>query len=154
MVNETTAQETAWAIASALPDPEIPALTIAELGILRSVELMEGVITVSITPTYSGCPATEMIKGDIETALRDAGFSAVAVRLIHSPAWTTDTLSAATLEKLRAEGIAPPHRGQAPHCPLCGSSAVEQVAAFGSTPCKSLWRCITCREPFDHFKCH
>ncbi len=154
MVAPVAPQDAAWAIASALPDPEIPALTIAELGILRGVEMIDGVMTVTITPTYSGCPATEMIKADIETALRDAGFSAIAVRLTHSPAWTTDTLSAATLEKLRAEGIAPPRRGQPPHCPQCGSAQVEQIAHFGSTPCKSLWRCMACREPFDHFKCH
>ena len=144
----------AWAIAAGLPDPEIPAITIAELGILRDVAMQDGAVIVTITPTYSGCPATEMIKADIEAALRQAGFTDISVRLVHSPAWSTDALSAETLEKLRAEGIAPPRRGQAPHCPLCSSAAVEQISAFGSTPCKSLWRCMSCREPFDHFKCH
>ncbi len=154
MVGLADPRDAAWAIAAALPDPEIPAITIAELGILRGVEMQDGAVMVTITPTYSGCPATEMIKSDIETALHRAGFTEVSVRLVYSPAWSTDALSAATLEKLRAEGIAPPRRGQAPHCPLCDSTEVEQLSAFGSTPCKSLWRCISCREPFDHFKCH
>jgi ring-1,2-phenylacetyl-CoA epoxidase subunit PaaD len=146
----------------AVSDPEIPVLTIADLGILRDVRLVGETVAVTITPTYSGCPAMTAIALDIETALARAGFAASRVHTALTPAWTTGWLSAEGRRKLVAYGIAPPGAagrrglfGEArPACPRCGSPATEQISGFGSTPCKSLHRCLTCREPFDAFKCH
>lgn len=143
-------------------DPEIPVLTIADLGVLRDVRLQGETVEVTITPTYSGCPAMGMISVEIETALARAGFRSARVRTTLAPAWTTDWLSAAGRDKLSAYGIAPPpHTGRAalfgapaPACPRCGSARTEQISAFGSTACKALHRCLACREPFDAFKCH
>ena len=152
----------ARAAAASVTDPEIPVLTIDDLGVLRDVTLRDGVVTVTITPTYTGCPAMNMIAVEIETALAQAGFPMVRVQQTLSPAWTTDWMTEAGREKLHAYGIAPPpgtgrHAlfGQdRPACPLCGSTETETISAFGSTACKSLHRCLTCREPFDAFKCH
>jgi ring-1,2-phenylacetyl-CoA epoxidase subunit PaaD len=145
-------------------DPEIPVLTIADLGVLRGVEVDEaGRVEVAITPTYSGCPAMNMIAVEIELALARAGMADARVRLVLSPAWTTDWMSAQGRDKLRAYGIAPPPPGAGRRalfgeaeiaCPRCGAGETERLAEFGSTACKSLWRCRACREPFDHFKCH
>lgn len=141
-------------------DPEIPVLTIADLGVLRDLRLDGDTIDVVITPTYSGCPAMTMIAQDIETALADLG--PVRVRTVLSPAWTTDWISEQGRRKLLDYGIAPPPpnagRGAlfgrpTPACPLCGSAETELISQFGSTPCKALHRCLTCREPFDAFKC-
>ncbi len=141
-------------------DPEIPVLTIADLGVLRDLRLDGDTIDVVITPTYSGCPAMNVIALDIETALADLG--PVRVRTVLSPAWTTDWISEHGRRKLLDYGIAPPPpnagRGAlfgrpTPACPLCGSAATELISQFGSTPCKALHRCLTCREPFDAFKC-
>ncbi|MBS0559146.1 MAG: phenylacetate-CoA oxygenase subunit PaaJ [Proteobacteria bacterium] len=151
--------------ASAVVDPEIPVLTIADLGVLRGVALdAEGRIEVTITPTYSGCPAMNMIAMEIELALDRAGLPGARVRTVLSPAWTTDWMTEEGRRKLRDYGIAPPPPPGAGRgalfgaggvsCPLCGSSDTEELSAFGSTSCKSLWRCRACREPFDHFKCH
>nr|WP_301272524.1 MULTISPECIES: 1,2-phenylacetyl-CoA epoxidase subunit PaaD [Acetobacter] len=144
-------------------DPEIPVLTIADLGILRDVRVHNGVVDVTITPTYSGCPAMNMITLDIETALARAGIENFHVNTTLSPAWTTAWLSEAGRQKLLAYGIAPPQEGSGRGslfgtvevaCPQCGSTDTSRLAEFGSTSCKALWRCNTCREPFDYFRCH
>lgn len=156
-------RQRAWDAAAAVPDPEIPVLTIADLGVLRDVAVTEEGVEVAITPTYSGCPAMATIALDIETALHRAGFARCAVRTVLSPAWTTDWMSEAGRRKLRDYGIAPPRPGagraalfgsEVVVCPLCGSDDTERLAEFGSTSCKALWRCRACREPFDYFKCH
>lgn len=155
----------AWQLLEAVPDPEVPVLSVVDLGIVRGVEeSADGRhVTVTLTPTYSGCPATEVIAHDVRVALETA-YELVDVRTQLSPAWTTDWMSDAAREKLRGFGIAPPAgRAMLPlvggvdapdACPHCGAHTVEQLAAFGSTPCKALWRCTSCREPFDHFKTH
>jgi len=152
---------------AAVTDPEIPVLTIADLGILRGVSVRaDGRVEVTITPTYSGCPAMDVIRADVENALRAAGYSDVAVRLALSPAWTTDWITPAGRAKLAAYGIAPPgparpdpagRRGAVTvrlsvRCPQCGSPDTRESSRFGSTPCKALYVCAACREPFDHFK--
>jgi len=145
----------AEAAAAAVPDPEIPVLTIADLGILRGVTLGEdGRVEVAITPTYSGCPATAAIACEVAAALARAGIPDARVRTVLAPAWTTDWISAEGRRKLREYGIAPPAPEAELRCPLCGAAEVERIAEFGSTPCKSLWRCRACREPFERFKCH
>ena len=137
-------------------DPEIPALTIADLGILRDVRMAGEVVTVVITPTYSGCPAMRAIEEDIKAVLVRAGYANIVIETQLAPAWTTDWLNAAGREKLRAFGIAPP--ACASHddsivCPQCGSQDTELISQFGSTACKALYRCRDCLEPFDYFKC-
>ncbi|AWN55461.1 1,2-phenylacetyl-CoA epoxidase subunit PaaD [Methylobacterium sp. 17Sr1-1] len=148
--------------AATVCDPEIPVLTIADLGVLRDVTVAGGRVEVAITPTYSGCPAMDVIGIEVQTALAQAGIPDARVRLVLSPAWTTDWMTEAGKAKLAAYGIAPP-AGKASRralfgeervaCPHCGSAATEKVSEFGSTACKSLWRCTACREPFDYFKC-
>ena len=132
-----------------VPDPEIPCVSVVDLGIVRDVT-DDAVI---ITPTYTGCPATLAIEADIRTALDKAGLSALKIQTTLSPPWSTDWISAEGREKLRAYGIAPPVK-TAVQCPRCGSTHTEELSRFGSTPCKSLHRCLDCREPFDRFKCH
>jgi ring-1,2-phenylacetyl-CoA epoxidase subunit PaaD len=153
----------AMRIAGAVVDPEIPVISIADLGVLRDVRVNGGRITVDITPTYSGCPAMNMIALEIEIALQRAGFSGVTINTVLSPAWTTDWMSEAGRRKLKEYGIAPPLAGggrralfgiETVSCPRCGSEDTAQIAEFGSTSCKALWRCHACREPFDYFKCH
>lgn len=153
----------AWDAAASVVDPEIPVLTIADLGVLREVALDGDHVEVAITPTYSGCPAMNMIALEIEIALERAGFHHPKVRTVLSPAWTTDWMSEEGRRKLRAYGIAPPQASssrrtlfgeQAITCPQCGSDKTELLSEFGSTSCKALWRCKACREPFDYFKCH
>ncbi|MBO0709736.1 MAG: phenylacetate-CoA oxygenase subunit PaaJ [Acetobacteraceae bacterium] len=151
-------------VVAAVVDPEIPVLTIADLGVLRSVEVTDqGRVEVSITPTYSGCPAMEMIALEVHCALERAGFFDASVRTVIAPAWTTDWMSEDGRRKLREYGIAPPVPGAGRgalfgearvECPRCASADTERISEFGSTSCKSLWRCRSCREPFDHFKCH
>ncbi len=162
MVDAASLRERARAALEAVTDPEIPVLTIADLGILRDVSVHDGEVVVTITPTYSGCPAMNMIRLDIEAALASAGIKA-RVQTSLSPAWTTDWLTDAARAKLAAFGIAPPEPsasrralfGEArPACPHCGSPDTEQISEFGSTACKALHRCRACREPFDAFKCH
>ncbi len=144
------------AILETVKDPEIPVLSIAELGILRDVEVQDDMITVTITPTYSGCPAMTVVEEDIQTSLADAGFSNITIKRQLSPAWTTDWMSPFAREKLLAYGIAPPCRtaeaGKTPSCPNCGSAEVREISAFGSTACKALFQCQHCAEPFDYFK--
>ncbi|MFL6807535.1 MAG: 1,2-phenylacetyl-CoA epoxidase subunit PaaD [Bradyrhizobium canariense] len=153
----------AWDAAASVVDPEIPVLTIADLGVLRDVVLDGDQVEVAITPTYSGCPAMNMIALEIEVALERAGFRSPKVRTVLSPAWTTDWMSEEGRRKLHAYGIAPPQDSnsrralfgeQAVTCPQCGSANTELLSEFGSTSCKALWRCRACREPFDYFKCH
>jgi len=142
-------------------DPEIPAVSVIELGIVREVQ--RDPPAVLITPTYSGCPATHAIEASVRAALDAAGFGTVPVRTTLSPAWTTDWITESGRKKLRAYGIAPPPEGEAvrglrnagaAECPQCGSSETSEVSRFGSTPCKAQWRCLACLEPFDRFKCH
>ena len=156
-------RQRAWDAAAGVVDPEIPVLTIADLGVLRDVVLDGDHVEVAITPTYSGCPAMNMIGLEIEVALERAGFRGSKVRTVLSPAWTTDWMSEEGRRKLRAYGIAPPQASssrrtlfgeQSVACPQCGSDKTELLSEFGSTSCKALWRCKACREPFDYFKCH
>jgi ring-1,2-phenylacetyl-CoA epoxidase subunit PaaD len=156
-------------------DPELPVLTIGDLGILRDVRVDGDAVAVTITPTYSGCPAMAEIQADVVAALTRAGAATVTVETALAPAWTTDWMSQQARDKLRAYGIAPPTAGPsgpvdiplsavlgslgargttAVSCPQCGSSQTEELSRFGSTSCKSLWRCRSCREPFDLFKDH
>ncbi len=144
-----------WSWLKAVPDPEIPVLSILDLGIVRNVHWRGETLVVTVTPTYSGCPATATISLDIETALRDQGLTELAVEQQLSPAWTTDWISEDGRRKLRDYGIAPPQASaEKVPCPRCGSTETERVSAFGSTPCKAAWRCTDCLEPFDYFKCH
>jgi len=136
-------------ILSNVPDPEIPCVSVVDLGIVRDVT--DDAVT--ITPTYTGCPATIAIEASIRAALDRAGLSRMKIETTLSPPWTTDWISEAGREKLHAYGIAPPTR-TAVQCPRCGSTHTEEISRFGSTPCKSLRRCLDCREPFDRFKCH
>jgi ring-1,2-phenylacetyl-CoA epoxidase subunit PaaD len=153
--------ERAWAAAAAVPDPEIPVVTIADLGILRGVERRGREIVVSLTPTYTGCPATLAIRLDVEAALAGAGLADARVETVLVPPWCTDDITDAGREKLAAWGIAPPSKSNKAAlfstedvaCPRCHSAATTRISQFGSTPCKALWRCQTCREPFDVFKC-
>ena len=156
-------QQRAWDAAASVVDPEIPVLTIADLGVLREVTVNHGRVEVAITPTYSGCPAMNMIGLEIELALQRAGFGEAKVRTVLSPAWTTDWISEDGRRKLREYGIAPPLAAGSRRalfgieqvaCPQCGSGNTEVLSEFGSTSCKALWRCKNCREPFDYFKCH
>lgn len=152
------------AIAS-VSDPEIPVLRLVDLGVIRSVDVdATGAVRVGVSPTYSGCPATAVIRADIEAALRGAGFASVAVHDVLSPPWTSDWISEEGRRKLLEYGIAPPPAAVAsvralvrgdvrPACPLCGSADTELLSEFGSTPCKALHRCRSCLEPFDRFKC-
>jgi ring-1,2-phenylacetyl-CoA epoxidase subunit PaaD len=153
----------AWEAASRVVDPEIPVLTIADLGVLREVNVSDGHVEVAITPTYSGCPAMNMIALEIELALEREGFAKPKIRTVLSPAWTTDWMSEDGRRKLKDYGIAPPQASssrralfgvQEVACPQCGSTNTELLSEFGSTSCKALWRCKSCREPFDYFKCH
>ncbi len=156
-------RQLAWNAAAQVVDPEIPVLTIADLGVLRDVTVTDDAVEVAITPTYSGCPAMNMIALEIELALEREGIRNAKVRTVLSPAWTTDWMSEQGRQKLKEYGIAPPQAGggrralfgeQQVACPLCGSVDTEVLSEFGSTSCKALWRCKACREPFDYFKCH
>ncbi|HEV7168842.1 MAG TPA: 1,2-phenylacetyl-CoA epoxidase subunit PaaD [Micrococcaceae bacterium] len=175
---DRTAEEQAWAIAATVCDPEIPVLTVEDLGILRSVRLLDDgsprladdghqppAVEVTITPTYSGCPAMDAIKDDLATVFKQAGYPNVTVRLVLSPAWTTDWMSDAGKAKLAEYGIAPPtgrsaaggHSGPVRlslmvKCPQCSSLNTRELTRFGSTSCKALYVCQDCKEPFDYFK--
>jgi ring-1,2-phenylacetyl-CoA epoxidase subunit PaaD len=158
----TSLRGTARALAAEVPDPEIPVVTIEDLGILRDVvEDDRGWVHVQVTPTYSGCPAMDTIADDVVDRLTRAGFQHVDVEFVLSPAWTTDDITDTGRAKLAAYGIAPPtgRREAGPvslalsvRCPRCGSLDTRESSRFGSTSCKSLWVCRSCQEPFDHFK--
>ncbi len=153
----------ARAVAADVLDPEIPVLTIADLGILRDVRCDGETIIVALSPTYLGCPAVLAIELATEAALRDAGFAHVRIERVLSPAWSTDDITSTGRDKLRAYGIAPPGQRRSKGallfetdtvaCPRCASTATERLSEFGSTACKAQWRCTACREPFDYFKC-
>jgi ring-1,2-phenylacetyl-CoA epoxidase subunit PaaD len=153
----------ARAALATVTDPEIPVLTLDDLGVIRDIAVTEGDVTVTITPTYSGCPAMTAMALDIEVALARAGFGKVSVKQVLSPAWTTDWMTDAGREKLLAYGIAPPAAKASRRalfaeddplsCPRCRSHQTTKLSEFGSTSCKSLWRCDACLEPFDAFKC-
>jgi ring-1,2-phenylacetyl-CoA epoxidase subunit PaaD len=159
----------AWEVAARVTDPELPMVTLADLGVLRAVRVdADGTVVVEITPTYTGCPAMGVMRADLVHALHRAGFGDVEVRTVLSPAWSTDWISDEGRRKLAAGGIAPP--GKAPvrtdgpiplqlgptrrtaSCPLCGSADTEELSEFGATACKALRRCLSCREPFEHVK--
>jgi ring-1,2-phenylacetyl-CoA epoxidase subunit PaaD len=163
----------AQALVNDIPDPEIPVVTLHDLGIVRSVEQSGMAVMVRLTPTYSGCPATEAIKQQVQQTLTENGYGPVTVSIELSPAWTTDWISEAGREKLKQYGIAPPHQTQSQlqktssnnlmplqffpprqgvRCPRCDSLSTQQISRFGSTPCKSLYQCTACKEPFDYFK--
>lgn len=159
----------AWEVLAGVPDPEVPAVSVRDLGIVRDVRLDEGRLVVVLTPTYSGCPATEAIENSVREALAAAGFNRIETRLQRAPAWTTDWITDAGRERLRAYGIAPPGPVPAgaaaplrftsrdgaqvlPACPRCGALRTECLSQFGSTACKALYRCLSCREPFEYFK--
>lgn len=161
-----------WHWLAEVPDPEIPVISVTDLGIVRDVEWQGDTLVVTVTPTYSGCPATSVIALDIEAALRAKGIGSLRLERRLSPPWTTDWLTREGREKLRRYGIAPPVDGTAADgriagriarlggggnlavaCPRCGSTRTERISQFGSTPCKASWRCTDCLEPFDYFKC-
>jgi ring-1,2-phenylacetyl-CoA epoxidase subunit PaaD len=163
VLSDADLRQRAWEAAARVVDPEIPVLTIADLGVLRDVTVDDGRVEVAITPTYSGCPAMNMIALEIELALEREGIHGPKIRTVLSPAWTTDWMSEGGRRKLLEYGIAPPQAAsgrralfgaQAVACPQCGSENTELLSEFGSTSCKALWRCRSCREPFDYFKCH
>lgn len=168
-------KEKIWTLLEQVNDPEVPVLSVVDLGIIRDVRMGVGFtgdvygedeIEIVITPTYSGCPAMDVIRMNIRMVLRENGIGNVAIRTVLSPAWTTEWMSARGKEKLRAYGIAPPlalqqvcapvlfQREEAVECPHCHSYHTTRISEFGSTACKSLFRCGDCREPFDYFKCH
>lgn len=165
MVAASYQKEDVYAILAQVEDPEVPVLTIEDLGVLRDVEIDGSRIDVIITPTYSGCPAMDMITVNIKAAMQEAGYDDVHVKLVLSPAWTTDWMSEAGKQKLKAYGIAPPVEKTGDKsflfgeektipCPQCDSTNTEVISQFGSTACKALYRCNDCKEPFDYFKCH
>lgn len=155
-----------WDILKDIPDPEVPVLSILDLGIVRDVLLQNEEVEIIITPTYSGCPAMDMIAMNIRMALLENNFKKVKITAVLSPAWTTDWMSEEGRRKLKEYGIAPPNPRQqvctndlfAPHeavqCPLCNSYHTHRISEFGSTACKALYQCDDCKEPFDYFKCH
>ena len=170
MVTETTNTAVIWKILESVNDPEVPVLSVIDLGIIRNIEMnsLPGTeeVIVTVTPTYSGCPATDVINMNIRMALLENGFKKVQIRTMLSPAWTTEWMSEKGKEKLKAYGIAPPKAMQtvctpdsfqseeAIQCPLCNSYHTKLVSRFGSTACKALYQCEDCKEPFDYFKCH
>ena len=165
---QTTSIADLWQLLETVSDPEVPVLSVVDLGVVRAIELAEGGgVKITITPTYSGCPAMNVIEINIRAVLQEHGYAPVTVETVLSPAWTTDWLSEAGREKLRAYGIAPPEPGDEEadalalfrpekkvSCPHCNSRNTRLVSQFGSTACKALYRCLDCLEPFDYFKCH
>lgn len=160
----THSKEEIFGLLSAIYDPEIPVVTIREMGMLRDVILQGEQCEVIITPTYTGCPAMGIIEQDIIDLLRKNGITEVKVTTSYSPSWTTDWMTAETKEKLRKYGIAPPIHSSCVNwlqpknllvsCPRCGSSETSLISQFGSTACKALYSCKSCKEPFEYFKCH
>jgi len=150
VATRTIDKDAVMAVLDRVPDPEIPVLSITDLGIVRGIRGNR----VLITPTYTGCPATLAIEQLIREALDEAGFGDVFVERQLFPPWTTDWISERGRERLHAYGIAPPSPSATAECPLCGSTDTVEVSRFGSTPCKAQWRCNSCLEPFDRFKCH
>ncbi|QJF49796.1 1,2-phenylacetyl-CoA epoxidase subunit PaaD [Roseobacter ponti] len=154
MVVEKPSTETVYDWLRAVPDPEIPVLSLVDLGVIRDVVWQGETLEIIVTPTYSGCPATRIINLDIETALRDQGIEKLHLKTQLSPAWTTAWITEYGRRQLEDYGIAPPQPAGGPaRCPQCHSENLERISQFGSTPCKAQWRCRACLEPFDYFKC-
>ena len=157
---------TIWKILNEVPDPEVPVLSIIDLGIVRDVRVTADQVEIVITPTYSGCPAMDVISMQIRMAMLQHGYAHTKITTVLSPAWTTDWMSAAGKDKLKAYGIAPPNavpsvcdvelfqQDEAIQCPRCNSYHTKMISRFGSTACKALYQCNDCKEPFDYFKCH
>jgi ring-1,2-phenylacetyl-CoA epoxidase subunit PaaD len=154
-----------WTILDEVKDPEVPVLSVVDLGIVRAVKTSDDQINITITPTYSGCPAMDIISMDIRHKLIEKGYRNISIHQQLSPAWTTDWMSEEGKQKLKSFGIAPPNPRQqfcssemfqqeAVQCPRCNSYHTELISQFGSTACKSMYRCLDCKEAFDHFKCH
>ena len=161
----TIQKEKIWSILKEIPDPEIPVISIVDLGIARDVRIENDKVTVDITPTYSGCPAMNVIEKEIIQKIKETGITEVEIKTVFSPVWTTDWLTDEAKEKLREYGIAPPEKTSTDKslltgkpkiisCLRCGSEKTILVSQFGSTACKALYKCETCLEPFDYFKCH
>lgn len=140
------------AVLAEVPDPEIPVLSVLDLGIVRGIRADPPAVLV--TPTYTGCPATQAINASIRAALDAGGYGDVAIETVLSPPWSSDWITRQGRARLAAYGIAPPSPAETATCPRCGSDATVEVSRFGSTPCKAQWRCTACLEPFDRFKCH
>ena len=162
MVNVRYTKEEIMDILSQIADPEIPVVSIREMGMLRDVYLKRSIWEVVITPTYTGCPAMGIIEADIKALLDEHGIKS-SVKLVYSPAWTTDWITEEAKEKMRKYGIAPPEHSSCGgavdaekhvSCPQCNSKDTEVISRFGSTACKALYKCNSCKEPFDYFKCH
>ena len=165
-IEASTTEQKIWSILATVVDPEVPALTVLDLGIVRDVKANSDDIEIIITPTYTGCPAMDMIDMNIRLALAEQGYKQVKVTSVLSPAWTTDWMTEAGKEKLKQYGIAPPNPKQqvcsdqlfapneAVQCPHCNSFHTHRISEFGSTACKALYQCDDCKEPFDYFKCH
>lgn len=163
MVKKELSDQELWKVLHEIPDPEIPVISITDLGIVRAVDSTPQAITITITPTYSGCPAMNMIEKDIRKELGERDVRAVDVKTVFFPAWTTDWINDEAREKLREYGIAPPvgsadknsllGKDRIIKCPRCGSSSTKMISQFGSTACKALYQCNECLEPFDYFKC-
>ena len=172
-MTDIKAEEKAWKILETVVDPEIPALSIIDLGIVRKIEIYDAVtkpslggLRVFITPTYTGCPAMDVINMNIRMALLESGFSNIEIKTVLSPAWTTDWMSEKGKEKLKTYGIAPPkpvpvvctpdafQEEEAIQCPHCNSYHTKLISRFGVTACKALYKCEDCKEPFEYFKCH
>jgi ring-1,2-phenylacetyl-CoA epoxidase subunit PaaD len=151
-VHDLVDEAAIMAVLERVPDPEIPVLSITDLGIVRSIE--QDPPRVRISPTYTGCPATVAIENAIREALDDGGFAEVGIARVLYPPWTTDSITPRGRERLHAYGIAPPSPSATAQCPQCGSTDTEEVSRFGATPCKAQWRCKSCLEPFERFKCH
>ncbi len=157
-------REKIWKLLRSISDPEIPVLSIVDLGIIRNVNVINDNIEIIITPTYSGCPAMDLIAMQIQSALLNNGYKDVYIKKVLSPAWTTEWMSEEGKQKLKSYGIAPPGSIRKTielfadpvqvSCPLCNSQDTSLISEFGSTACKALYRCNSCQEPFDHFKCH
>ena len=163
-MNAESKIEKIWSLLKEVPDPEIPVINVVELGIVRDVKFDNNLLLVTVTPTYSGCPATKTIEDDIRAKLVDNGYSNFQIETTYQPAWTTDWITEQARSKLRAYGIAPPEKasldktdligGSPKECPQCQSKNTSLISQFGSTPCKALYTCNECKEPFDYFKCH
>lgn len=159
VINNKIAVSQIWKILETVCDPEVPVLTILDLGIVRDVKINDEAIEITITPTYTGCPAMDMIAMNIRLALTENGFTKIKITTVLSPAWTTDWMSEDGKRKLIAYGIAAPNKKfeipeDGVQCPQCNSTSTKLISEFGSTACKALYQCNDCKEPFDYFKCH
>lgn len=161
---QTYSEKELFSFLNEIPDPEIPVISIVDLGVIRQINQQTNGVEVVITPTYSGCPAMKQMEDDIVSTLKQKGIENINIKTVYTPAWTTDWLSADAKERLRKYGIAPPQEATTDKsfltgktkqikCPRCGSLHTEMVSQFGSTACKALYRCKDCLEPFDYFKC-